>query len=94
GAISSDLKLCIPVLHHVQGLSIRQICEVLSTQKSLSQLRGINYIKSHCYLCSSVFLDELQSQLLLHRHVKISLSTSFELYNVSALQVKKYLGMP
>ncbi|KAG2074396.1 hypothetical protein BDR04DRAFT_1093071 [Suillus decipiens] len=49
---------------------------------------------SHYYLRSSVFLDELQSQLLLRRHVKISLSTSFELYDVSALQVKKYLGMP
>ncbi|KAG2073322.1 hypothetical protein BDR04DRAFT_1095215 [Suillus decipiens] len=49
---------------------------------------------SHCYLCSSVFLDELQSQLLLRRHVKISLSTSFKLYNVLALQVKKDLGMP
>ncbi|KAG2073216.1 hypothetical protein BDR04DRAFT_1095074 [Suillus decipiens] len=32
---------------------------------------------SHCYLHSSVFLDELQSQLLLRRHVKISLSTLF-----------------
>ncbi|KAG2073906.1 hypothetical protein BDR04DRAFT_1094093, partial [Suillus decipiens] len=43
GAISSDLKLRIPVLRHVQGLSIRQICEVLGTRKSLkladSQLR-------------------------------------------------------
>ncbi|KAG2072182.1 hypothetical protein BDR04DRAFT_1097161, partial [Suillus decipiens] len=36
---------------------------------------------SHCYLRSSVFLDELQSQLLLRRHVKILLSTSFELYD-------------
>ncbi|KAG2077477.1 hypothetical protein BDR04DRAFT_1227278 [Suillus decipiens] len=86
-AIASNLKLRIPVLRHVQGLSIRQICEVLGTRKSLAE--DINYIKSHCYLRSSVFLDELQSQLLLRRHVKISLSTSFELYNVSALQVKK-----
>ncbi|KAG2065156.1 hypothetical protein BDR04DRAFT_1108942, partial [Suillus decipiens] len=89
GAISSDLKLRIPVLRHVQGFSIRQICHWHSLN-----YEDINYIKSHCYLCSSVFLDELQSQLLLRRHVKISLSTSFELYNVSALQVKKYLGMP
>ncbi|KAG2066124.1 hypothetical protein BDR04DRAFT_1107236 [Suillus decipiens] len=88
--ISSDLKLRIPVLRHVQGLSIRQICEVLSTRKSLN----INYIKSHCYLRSSVFLNELQSPLLLRRHVKISLFTSFEFYDVSALQVKKYLCMP
>ncbi|KAG2067714.1 hypothetical protein BDR04DRAFT_1104637, partial [Suillus decipiens] len=98
GAISSDLKLRIPVLRHVQGLSIRQICEVLGTRKSLAigslNYEDINYIKSHCYLRSSVFLDELQSQLLLRRHVKISLSTSFELYDVSALHVKKYLGMP
>ncbi|KAG2076136.1 hypothetical protein BDR04DRAFT_1068304 [Suillus decipiens] len=111
-AISSDLKLRIPVLRHVQGLSIRQICEVLGTRKSLlyssdkladvtnSNLHkldycrdttlgsigcrrslnyeDINYIKSHCYLHSSVFLDELQSQLLLCRHVKISLSTLFQ----------------
>ncbi|KAG2065213.1 hypothetical protein BDR04DRAFT_1108842, partial [Suillus decipiens] len=89
GAISSDLKLRIPVLRHVQGLSIRQICR----WRSLNY-EDINYIKSHCYLRSSVFVDELQSQLLLRRHVKISLSTSFELYDVSALQVKKYLGMP
>ncbi|KAG2063573.1 hypothetical protein BDR04DRAFT_1111380, partial [Suillus decipiens] len=89
-AISSDLKFRIPVLRHVQGLSIRQICEVLGTQKFLD----INYIKSHCYLRSSVFLNELQSQLLLRRHVKILLSTSFELYDVSALQVKKCLDMP
>ncbi|KAG2074372.1 hypothetical protein BDR04DRAFT_1093026, partial [Suillus decipiens] len=34
-AISSDLKLRIPVLCHVQGLSIRQICEVLGIRKSL-----------------------------------------------------------
>ncbi|KAG2072957.1 hypothetical protein BDR04DRAFT_1095773 [Suillus decipiens] len=88
-AISSNLKPRIPVLHHVQGLSIRQIC----CWRNLNY-EDINYIKSHCYLHSSVFLDELQSQLLLCRHVKISLSTSFELYNVLALQVKKYLSMP
>ncbi|KAG2068289.1 hypothetical protein BDR04DRAFT_1103612 [Suillus decipiens] len=103
-AISSNLKLRIPVLRHdhIQGLSIRQICEVLGTQNPLytklyssdKLADDINYIKSHGYLRSSVFLDELQSQLLLRRHVKILLSTSFELYNVSALQVKKYLGMP
>ncbi|KAG2071404.1 hypothetical protein BDR04DRAFT_1098505 [Suillus decipiens] len=34
-AISSDLKLRIPVLRHVQGLSIKQICEVLGIRKSL-----------------------------------------------------------
>ncbi|KAG2075454.1 hypothetical protein BDR04DRAFT_1091695, partial [Suillus decipiens] len=102
-AISSDLKLRIPVLRHVQGLSIKQICEVLGIRKPLvyqtlqlydkltdtnsnSRKLGrrrslnyedINYIKSHCYLHSSVFLDELQGQLLLPRHVKISLSTLF-----------------
>ncbi|KAG2069827.1 hypothetical protein BDR04DRAFT_1100909, partial [Suillus decipiens] len=96
-AISSDLKLHIPVLHHVQGLSIKQICEVLGIRKSLVyqtlqlydkladtnsnshklgcqhslNYEDINYIKSHCYLHSSVFLDELQSQLLLRRHMKI-----------------------
>ncbi|KAG2067955.1 hypothetical protein BDR04DRAFT_1104118 [Suillus decipiens] len=81
-AISSDLKLRIPVLRHVQGLSIKQICEVLGIRKSLvyqttslsadtnsnsrklGRRRSLNYedidyIKSHCYLHSSVFLDEL-----------------------------------
>ncbi|KAG2071805.1 hypothetical protein BDR04DRAFT_1097803, partial [Suillus decipiens] len=94
-AISSDLKLRIPVLRHVQGLSIKQICEVLGIRKSLVyqtlqlydklpdvtdsnscklgrrrslNYENINYIESHCYLHSSVFLDELQSQLLLRRH--------------------------
>ncbi|KAG2064508.1 hypothetical protein BDR04DRAFT_1109975 [Suillus decipiens] len=33
-AISSDLKLRIP-LRHVQGHSIKQICEVLGIRKSL-----------------------------------------------------------
>ncbi|KAG2078483.1 hypothetical protein BDR04DRAFT_1086831, partial [Suillus decipiens] len=92
-AISSDLKLRIPVLRHVQGLSIKQICEVLGIRKSLVyqtlqlydkladvtnsrklgrrhslNYENINYIKSHCYLHSS---------LLLRRHVKILLSTLF-----------------
>ncbi|KAG2069045.1 hypothetical protein BDR04DRAFT_1102247, partial [Suillus decipiens] len=55
--------LRIPVLRHVQGLSIRQIC----CWRSLNY-EDINYIKSHCYLRSSVFLNELQSPLLLRRH--------------------------
>ncbi|KAG2079262.1 hypothetical protein BDR04DRAFT_1041170 [Suillus decipiens] len=33
--ISSDLKLRIPALRHVQGLSIKKICEVLDIRKSL-----------------------------------------------------------
>ena len=37
----------------------------------------INYIKSHCHLHSSVFLDELQSDLLSRRGVKVSMSTFF-----------------
>ncbi|OAX37194.1 hypothetical protein K503DRAFT_646952, partial [Rhizopogon vinicolor AM-OR11-026] len=37
----------------------------------------INYIKSHCNLQGSVFLDELQSDLLSRRDVKVSLSTLF-----------------
>ncbi|KAG2066532.1 hypothetical protein BDR04DRAFT_1106487, partial [Suillus decipiens] len=79
-AILSDLKLRIPVLRHVQGLSIKQICELydkLADANSNScklgcwcslNYKDINYIKSHCFLHSSVFLDELQSQLLLCRH--------------------------
>ena len=35
----------------------------------------INYIKSHCHLHSSAFLDELQSDLLSQRGVKVSVST-------------------
>ncbi|KAG2063532.1 hypothetical protein BDR04DRAFT_1111460 [Suillus decipiens] len=34
-AISSDLKLRIPVLRHIQGLFITQICEVPGIRKSL-----------------------------------------------------------
>jgi len=37
----------------------------------------INYIKSHCHLHGSVFLDELQSDLLSRCDVKVSLSTLF-----------------
>ncbi|KAG2077340.1 hypothetical protein BDR04DRAFT_1088309, partial [Suillus decipiens] len=62
-AISSDLKLRIPVLRHVQGLSIKQICELYDkladvTNSNLRKLglrrslnyEDINYIKSHCSL--------------------------------------------
>ncbi|OAX43701.1 hypothetical protein K503DRAFT_89741, partial [Rhizopogon vinicolor AM-OR11-026] len=99
--VSYDLELRIPVLHH-DGYSIKKICEVLGTQKSLVyktfQLHAtladvanpnprtagrrrslnyedINYIKSHCHLQGFVFLDELQSDLLSRRDVKVSLST-------------------
>ena len=37
----------------------------------------INFIKSHCHLHSSAFLDELQSDLLSRRGVKVSMSTIF-----------------
>ena len=37
----------------------------------------INYIRSHCHLHSSTFLDELQSDLLSRRGVKVSMSTLF-----------------
>ena len=37
----------------------------------------INYIKSHSHLHSSAFLDELQSDLLSRRGVKVSMSTLF-----------------
>ncbi|OAX34656.1 hypothetical protein K503DRAFT_428891 [Rhizopogon vinicolor AM-OR11-026] len=39
--------------------------------------KDINYIKSHCHLHGSVFLDELQSDLLTRRDVKVSLSILF-----------------
>ncbi|KAG2068781.1 hypothetical protein BDR04DRAFT_1102692, partial [Suillus decipiens] len=96
--ISSDLKLRIPVLRHVQGLSIKQIFEVLGIRKSLvyqtlqlydKLADDINYIKSHCYLHNSVFLDELQSQLLLRRRVKISLSTLIRTLRHLGLTLKK-----
>ncbi|KAG2070332.1 hypothetical protein BDR04DRAFT_1100266 [Suillus decipiens] len=45
-AISSNLKLRIPVLRHVQGLSIRQICEVLGTRNS-DKLADITNSNSH-----------------------------------------------
>ncbi|KAG2072773.1 hypothetical protein BDR04DRAFT_1095866 [Suillus decipiens] len=44
---------------------------------------------SHCYLHSSVFLDKLQSQLLLRRHVKISLSTLFRILRRFGITHKK-----
>lgn len=102
--VSYDLKLRIPVLRHVQGYSVKKICEALGIRKSLvyrtlqlydsladvtntnSRRAGrcrrldfedINYIKSRCHLHSSIFLDELQSDLLSCRNVKISLSTLF-----------------
>ncbi|KAJ8593197.1 hypothetical protein M405DRAFT_622589 [Rhizopogon salebrosus TDB-379] len=37
----------------------------------------LNYIKFRCHLHSSIFLDELQSDLLSRRDVKVSLSTLF-----------------
>ncbi|KAG2066274.1 hypothetical protein BDR04DRAFT_1107011, partial [Suillus decipiens] len=69
-AILSDLKLCIPILCHLYDkladVTNSNSCK-LGCWHSLNY-ENINYIKSHCYLHSSVFLDELQSQLLLHRH--------------------------
>ncbi|KAG2069472.1 hypothetical protein BDR04DRAFT_1203746 [Suillus decipiens] len=53
--VSYDLKLHIP-LRHVQGLSIKQICEVLGIQKSLV-----------CQLKFTQTGPSMQSQLL-RRH--------------------------
>src|ERR1700712_566356 len=39
----------------------------------------LNYIKSRCLLHSSIFLDELQNDLLSRRDVKVSLSTLFRI---------------
>ncbi|KAG2071802.1 hypothetical protein BDR04DRAFT_1097783 [Suillus decipiens] len=58
-----------------------------------SQLRG-HQLHQACYLHSSVLLDELQSQLLLRRHVKISLSTLFRTLRRLGITHKKVSACP
>ncbi|KAG2074768.1 hypothetical protein BDR04DRAFT_1092287 [Suillus decipiens] len=87
-AISSDLNAFLFFVMYKNFLSNKselydKLADVTnSNSRKLGRRRSlnyedINYIKSHCYLHSSIFLDELQRQLLLRGHVKILLSTHF-----------------
>ena len=49
----------------------------------------INYIRSHCHLHSSTFLDELQSDLLSRCGVKVSMSTLFRTLRCLGITCKK-----
>src|ERR1700709_2035043 len=68
-------SLVYKTLHLCHTLRCRQSQFMHSRPSSQSQYEDINYIKSHCHLHSSAFLDELQSDLLSQRGVKVSVST-------------------
>ena len=80
-------------IYEVLGIRKSLVCKTLHLYATLSDVAGpnsctagrrrslnyedINYIRSHCHLHSSTFLDELQSDLLSRHGVKVSMSTLF-----------------